>query len=134
QSKAVSEDAEPETEAPRGRPFADFANPFETGVAERQSPADLVKYSFAALEAFAREHDLARQPEETPIEFAARLAQSSAELTTDARRLAGLYARLAYARGALPEASREHVREFWRQLELAHEELLTDRAAVASTP
>jgi hypothetical protein len=113
--------------ARRPRPFADFANPFDTGSASQQSPAELVRYSFSALEAFAWEHERERLPDETPLEFAARMAQASPELEQDAPRLAALYARLAYARGSLPEAAKEHVREFWRQLELAHEEALTER-------
>jgi hypothetical protein len=128
-----SDDPEPESEAaPRGRPFADFANPFESGTARRQTPAELVTYSFAALEAFSREHGWERDPQETPLEFADRLARTSAELATDAPRLAALYARLAYARGSLPEASREQVKEFWRQLELAHEEAITGERAAES--
>lgn len=102
------------------RPFSSFQNPFDTGVAASQSPADLVKYSFAALEAWAWEHEQGRDPQETPLEFAARLAKEHQSLETGAPRLAGLYARLAYARGALPEQSREQVEEFWRQLESAH--------------
>jgi hypothetical protein len=102
------------------RPFSSFQNPFDTGAAASQSPGELVKYSFAALEAWAWEHERGRDPQETPLEFAARLAKEHQSLETGAPRLAGLYARLAYARGALPEASRAHVEEFWRQLESAH--------------
>lgn len=102
------------------RPFSSFRNPFDSGAARSQSPAELVKYSFAALEAWAWEHEQGRDPHETPLEFAARLAKEHQSLETGAPRLAGLYARLAYARGSLPEASRAHVEEFWRQLESAH--------------
>lgn len=113
----------------RPEPFSSFANPFESGAGEHQSPAELVRYSFAALEAFAYEHELGRQVAETPIEFGQRLARRSEELKDDAPRLATLYARLAYARGKLPSASREQVKQFWQQLELAHEELLMSRRA-----
>jgi hypothetical protein len=116
--------AEIEVVQKRPEPFASFANPFETGLGERQTPAELVQYSFAALEAFAYEHDLGRSIHETPIEFSARLSKRSAELAEDAPKLAALYARLAYARGKLPAACREQVKQFWHQLELAHEELL----------
>jgi hypothetical protein len=112
-----------------GRPFAEFANPFENGEARRLSPDQLVKYSFAALEAWAWEHDKSRDPQETPLEFAHRLAGQYESLEKEAPRLATLYARLAYARGALPEQSRQHVAEFWRHLELA-----SDEAAAARRP
>jgi len=111
----------------RPEPFSSFSNPFETADGERLAPAELVKYSFAALEAFAYDHDLGRKAAETPIEFGERLARRSEELKEEAPRLATLYARLAYARGKLPAACREQVKQFWHQLELAHEELLMSR-------
>ncbi|HEV3144353.1 MAG TPA: DUF4129 domain-containing protein, partial [Gemmataceae bacterium] len=124
---------EPEEVVHRLRPFSAFANPFESGEAGGQSPAELVEYSFAALEAWAYEHEQGRQTDETPLEFANRVARASSDLNEDAPRLANWYARLAYARGALPETSREHVREFWRQLEIANEEMLMrQRQAVES--
>jgi hypothetical protein len=104
------------------RPFSTFQNPFDNGEAERLSRNELVRYSFLALEAWAWENDTSRSPQETPLEFARRLAQDHASLEKDAPRLAGLYARLAYARGALPETAREHVADFWRHLELAADE------------
>lgn len=113
----------------RPAPFASYSNPFATGLGDRQAPAELVRYSFAALESFAFEHDLGRRNAETPIEFGQRLAQRSTELADDAPRLTALYARLAYARGKLPLTCRDQVKQFWQQLELAHEELLMSRHA-----
>ena len=116
----------------RPRPFAEFQNPFDSGEDAGQSPEELVAYSFAALEAWAWEHEKGRNADETPLEFAARLARESAPLQDDAPRLATLYARLAYARGKLPAACRAQVREFWHQLELAHDEALQERQAAAA--
>lgn len=112
------------------RPFADFSNPFDNGQAGGWSPEDLVKYSFSALEAWAFEHSNGRNPEETPLEFAKRLADEYQSLEREAPRIAALYARLAYARGRLPEACREQVAEFWRQLELAQDAELESRRTV----
>jgi hypothetical protein len=127
------EEEEQEVIVHRPPPFSDFANPFDSGVAGGQSPAELVEYSFAALEAWAYEHEQARQADETPLEFANRVARAASDLNQDAPRLANWYARLAYARGALPEVSREHVREFWRQLEIANEQMiLRNREVVES--
>ncbi len=50
----------------RPRPFASFADPFASGLAQNFSPNDLVIYSFEALEAWAYEQNLARSPHETP--------------------------------------------------------------------
>jgi hypothetical protein len=115
----------PETEAveetvvvqKRPRPFAAFHNPFADGSAAGKSPDALVRYSFAALEAWAFERDLPRRPDETPLEFAERVGAEVEALAADAGQLTALYARLAYAGRRLPEASRAPVEAFWRALE-----------------
>ena len=71
-------DPAPNEQAPPPRPFASFANPFDTGLDQRFSPNDLVIYSFEALEAWASEHKLGRSPEETPSEFVRRLGDARA--------------------------------------------------------
>ena len=117
--------AEPVAPVRRPKPFADFRNPFDDGSAAGQSPDDLVRYSFLALEAWAFERNLARRPDETPLEFAYRLGREIPPLERDAQRLTVLYARLAYARRRLPEGSRDVIREFWTQLELVAEQPLS---------
>jgi hypothetical protein len=103
----------------RPRPFDDFRNPFTDGSAARRSPEDLVRYSFAALEAWAVERDRPRRPDETPLEFGDRLRTEVPTVGEDAARLAALYARLAYARRRVPEACRPQLETFWRKLESA---------------
>jgi hypothetical protein len=107
----------------RPRPFADFRNPFTDGSAAGRSPDELVRYSFAALEAWAFEQDLPRRPDETPLEFGDRLAAGVPDLADAGRRLTGLYARLAYARRRLPDVSRGPVEAFWRALDRAESPL-----------
>jgi hypothetical protein len=134
---------------PLPRPFADFADPFATGTAGRYSPDELVRYSFEALEAWARERGCPRQPEQTPHEFAQNVGKHAASLARDARILAELYCRVAYAPGKpfaaasscryddwgqqqtcpaasvptadweLPPTSVDSLRELWRQLRSA---------------
>jgi hypothetical protein len=106
----------------RPRPFANFTNPFSDGSAAARSPEELVRYSFAALEAWAYEHDLPRRDDETPLEFAARLGSVVTALEAGAGQLATLYAQWAYARRRLPEASRSQIEHFWQSLEAAHEQ------------
>ncbi len=53
-------------------PFASFADPFASGTAGSYSVAELVRYSFEAFEAWAREHGCEREPEQTPHELARR--------------------------------------------------------------
>jgi hypothetical protein len=102
-------------------PFASFASPFRNGSATQQSPEELVRYSFEALEAWAREHDLERHPEETAGEFARRLGGATPALESEVKRLAGLYARAAYARGRLPDSSLSTLEKFWERLESVSE-------------
>jgi hypothetical protein len=113
------EDVAVEEPAPvrRPRPFASFHNPFTDGTSGRRSPEELVRYSFEALEAWAWEHGLGRQTDDTPLEFAERVAAETPGLENSGRRLAALYARAAYARGRLPESCQGMVRQFWRDLD-----------------
>ena len=96
------------------RSFADFADPFAAGRAARCSPEELVEYTFLALEAWAREHGCARQPDQTPHEFARSVGERAASLADAARRLADWYCQVAYGSGALPASSIDHVRQVWQ--------------------
>jgi hypothetical protein len=107
------------------RPFSSFRNPFDDGSADRVSPVELVRYSFAALQAWANEHDLGRPPDETPLEFAARVGDEVPALDVDARQLALLYARAVYARGGMPSDCIESLRHFWEKLETVQEQPLS---------
>ncbi len=98
------------------RPWRQFRDPFLTGAADQMSAADLVRYSFEALEAWAGERDLGRLPRETPLEFAHRLGREFDDLVQGVNRLAGWYVHLAYARGKVPGFSRNELRDFWYQL------------------
>ena len=111
----------PETIPMPQLPFTSFANPFRNGSAAQQSPEELVRYSFEALEAWGREHDLGRHPEETAIEFARRLGQAMPALDTEVNQLAGLYARAAYARGRLTDSLLPTLQQFWDRLESVSE-------------
>lgn len=119
-------EAEEMTDDPEGAaqpalwPFAAYHNPFHTGA--QLAAEELVRYTFEALQAFAAERSLGRGEEETPLEFADRIGAELPALEADVRRLAALYARAAYGRGRLPEASAEPLRQFWDNLEAAHQQ------------
>jgi uncharacterized protein DUF4129 len=112
--------AEVPAERRRPPPFASYVNPFAGGGRSSHSPEELVRYSFEALEAWAWEHGLARQADDTPLEFAERIGEDVPALEADARRLAALYARAAYARGRLPASCIDLIRQFWQQLGAAN--------------
>jgi hypothetical protein len=111
------DDGDSEEQAEPPVPFSAFANPFETGRAERMSARRLVRYSFEALEAWAREHDVSRREDETALEFVDRLGNEVPALETEARRLAELLVRAEYAQGEMPSSTPVVVRGFWERLE-----------------
>jgi hypothetical protein len=101
---------------PPRRPFSDFADPFASGLAARCSANELIRYTFEALEAWARENGCPRAPDQTPHEFAQRVATCQRSLGTDAHHLASLYARAAYAEAGPPASATEPLKRLWRQL------------------
>jgi hypothetical protein len=124
--KAAEKDerVEQEEQVSRERPFASFRNPFAGGRTGMAAP-ELIRYTFAAAQAWARERDLGRQPGETPLEFASRLGAEVPALEADLNRLAILYARAVYARGGLPHDSLQVLRRFWERMEAVAEQPLS---------
>jgi hypothetical protein len=92
------------------RTFASFRDPF----ANKAAPAACVVETFQAVEAWAREHRAAREPEETPAEFAKRLARQSGLQGTDA--LADAYGQVVYGRQVPPKEALRQVAELWPQM------------------
>jgi hypothetical protein len=114
---AEDEGATQQVRAPP-QPFSSYANPFLSGRAESMSPAELIRYSFEALEAWARDHGLERHDPETPSEFVSRLGDEIPRVEESAQRLTGLYVNLAYSqRTTLPASFRESVRVLWQALD-----------------
>jgi hypothetical protein len=110
----AGDEESPQKKTPR--PFADFTDPFATGMAQSYAPAELVRYTFEAVEAWAWEHGQPRQADQTPHEFARCLASKFSALAEDARRLADLYAQAAYAPVTLPAASVARLSHLWENL------------------
>ena len=102
--------------APPPRPFSDFPDPFRSGLASRMPLEQLIKYSFEAFEAWARERGFSRRRDETPHEFAQHVARSGAGVSQEAIQLAELYSRAAYSRDTMPQASGQYLQQLWRQL------------------
>lgn len=97
-------------------PFSSFADPFATGIAGRYSLAELVRYSFEAFEAWSREHDCPRLPDRTPHELVRDVMRRHAFIKSESAQLAELYARAAYARGELPDTTREQLQSLWHKM------------------
>jgi hypothetical protein len=108
--------------AGRRKSFADFSDPFAAGIAGRFTPADLVKYSFEAFEAWAGDNGWPREPDETVPDFAKRIGAEVDSLASPGRKLAELYSWAAYSPRTLSAAAEEPVREFWQVLMKAERE------------
>jgi hypothetical protein len=100
----------------RPPPFTAFSNPFADGTADSRVPGWLVEYTFAALDSWAWDRGHGRSATETPLEFASRLGVEFPDFETSLRRLANLYARVAYATGPLPADAVPFLDQFWDQL------------------
>ncbi len=97
-------------------PFSSYADPFATNIAGRYSMTELVRYTFEAFEAWSREHGCPRHADQTPHELARDVSKLNAFISVDARNLAELYSRAAYARGELSPAAADQLRELWRKM------------------
>jgi hypothetical protein len=115
--KALPEAALDEPEPARApRPFAAYPDPFLSGEAAQMTPAQLVRYTFDALGAWAHERGLERFVGETPLEFAERLGVEMPALEQPALDLANLYVGLAYARRKPTAERAQQLRGFWQLL------------------
>lgn len=115
--KRAGESVEEDTATqPQHRPFSEYVDPFASGLTRQYSAQQLVRYTFEALEAWARENDCAREPDQTPREFARRVATRETSLAEGVKTLAGLYSRVAYASGRPSAKAIEPLAEFWRRM------------------
>jgi len=117
--KPVVATAGEEAPAPKQRParrFHHYRNPFESGAAAQRTPAELVVYTFEALEAWASDRGEPRLAEQTPQEFINSVIDPAAP---EARWLATLYNRLAYGEGGITAQEADELKEVWRTMQSA---------------
>jgi hypothetical protein len=96
------------------------ANPFQTGTASQMPLAELVRYSFDALQRWAQARGFTLAENETPIEFAERLAERERVLTREILLLASYYSHVVYANQTPPEESREILKQLWSTIGFRH--------------
>jgi len=101
------------------RPFAAFIDPFASGEATRMPWPELIRYTFAAAEAWGREQGCPRHADQTPHEFAQSLAAIEPELAGGVRSLASWYAQLAYAPRAAAKGATDPLRQLWQAMTTA---------------
>lgn len=110
--------ADPVPAAAPPRPFSSYADPFSSGMAGQATLAELVRYTFEALEAWGREHDAPRAAGQTAHEYARQLGAVHQPLAREVRFLAELYGQLAYAQTSVRSPNVEPLRSLWQQLRL----------------
>lgn len=115
--QTVEEEQAAEKELLRPPPFHEFSNPFRDGTARKRTARELAEYTFAAFDAWAWDRDSGRQPDETPSEFAARIAEDHPDLEAPGQSLADLYVRAMYSRSDLPADAKPKLAKFWDALE-----------------
>lgn len=98
------------------RTFASFRDPFATGSADRMKPETLVVYTFEALQAWAREHGIERDADQTPLEFASALSRRFPDLAAPVTQAGQLYARVAYASATPSRSQSGELQLLWRAL------------------
>ncbi|MCO6046877.1 DUF4129 domain-containing protein [Aeoliella sp. ICT_H6.2] len=101
---------------PRRR-FRDFQNPFMTGAYQKVPAAELVRYTFDALEAWSADRGRPRRTDQTPLEFVEAVSDDTSEMYQPMRNLCHLYGRVAYGGGRVTTKDQEVLREIWQQME-----------------
>lgn len=100
----------------RPPPFHAFSNPFADGSAEGREPAELVAFTFLALDSWAWDRDAGRKLPETPLEFIARLADQSPELIEAFTPFARVYTRVTYSAASPPADTLPAMEAVWEAM------------------
>ncbi len=93
--------------------FSSFRNPFQ-GQGGRSNPAQVVRITFDALEAWAREHGCERGTQDTPEEFLSKLAHSHQIQRDSLMKLSLHYNKIAYANWNLTATDVAAHESLWR--------------------
>lgn len=98
------------------RTFAEFRDPFQSGEHRQMPPEEIVRYTFAAFEAWANDRGKPRAQDCTPQEFVRITLPQDSEMHAEARRLARLYSEAAYAGARTPREAANELRGLWQQM------------------
>ena len=112
-STSREDDDEKAAAGMRQRSFSDFRDPFLTGQHGQMPPEELVRYTFAAFEAWANDRGRPRTPDCTPQELLNGAVEPKTPLHTEARKLVRMYGELAYASRRVPREAANELRDVW---------------------
>lgn len=95
-----------------------FRNPFrDPALRARLSPAELVRYSYGALMAFANDAGFPRRDDQTPYEFALNIPETVPRLVQPTRQLTELLVRAEYAPQTITAEDIARLQRFWTAYE-----------------
>jgi hypothetical protein len=100
--------------------FGEFRDPFLSGQHGRFSPEELVRYTFAAFEAWAGDRGLPRTPDCTPQELVNSAVEPKTAIHTEAGRMVRLYGQVAYASQRVTREAAAELRELWQLMRNTH--------------
>lgn len=100
----------------RPRPFAQFQNPFLSG-AGRMTPEKIVEYTFRALESWSFERGIVRSEDQTPHEFAARLADLDSKVGQSAVGLSNLFCKNLFGQRKIGPDELEPLKDLWQLMQ-----------------
>ena len=118
EAEGAAEEEAAATQAPV-RSFAEFRDPFAAGVHGQMPPEELVRYTFAAFEAWASDRGRPRAPDCTPLELIQTAVEPQTPLHAEARKLVRLYGELAYASRRVPRQAADELRAMWQLMRSA---------------
>jgi hypothetical protein len=101
---------------PRRKTFAEFADPFATGNAERVSTDELIRYSFEAFEAWSGDRGFRRRPQQTAHEFAEVVGERLPAMDREARQLAELVSLSAFSGARVPRSGVKPLARLWKRM------------------
>jgi hypothetical protein len=106
--------------AVRPKSFAEFQDPFLTGQQARLAPEELVRYTFAAFEAWANDRGRPRSPDCTPQELIGAAVDPESPLYAEAWQLVRMYGEVAYASGRISREAANRLRDVWQLMRETH--------------
>lgn len=94
-------------------------NPFRRGVAGQRSLEELAECTLRAVEAYAKDYELPRREDQTPLEFMRQISAQWPEHLVGAVSFGEVYSRVAYGNGCgvVPEDARAVMERMWNELE-----------------
>ncbi len=101
------------------KPFADYANPFRSGMEYNMGTIELIAYTYDALEAWGAEHGCPKRPDQTPTEYIHDIARQDARLGAEARQVAQLYLQAAFSTRPPGTECHGRLKKAWDRMESA---------------